>query len=314
LKLSKLSLRRFGWLALVLVVALAVIAVYRARHPDERGAGASVKRKPPERTLQASSAKLAPLPKNIRRPTLPDWLSDGRTNDAAARQAAEMVSEVELKGGAKAVLFTSKASYAASAPVDAHLELTRSDGTPWSGRADLEAMVVDPTSPAVAPFKTAFTERPDEPGRYDAVVRASSAFRRVAILLHVSESGNPNSPGTTELVETSVDHSAAATLGSVLRARLLPDGASMEVAVQAERAGHAALRAELRDGEGRSFGIASGAEHVAPGASSIRLSFPALRRQDPSAAHAFYLYKLTLFVDEKLADFRDEPVPVQFSE
>ena len=221
-----------------------------------------------------------------------------------------MTDHANLPNGVEAKMFAGKSSYPASAPVDVHLELLTPEGGPFAGRADLSLVAFDSFSGDPERLNLNFAERHDEPGVYDATIQAPKTWKRVTVLLTLNEWGSPADPGENERLELQIDHSAPAHVLSVTDAMLSENGAEVVVGVATDRPGRAAVRAELRDGEGQSFGDAFGVSYLAPGQGNVTLAFPALRAAHASASHAFYLADLTLFIDETTADFRRDPLPI----
>lgn len=298
---------RLGVAAALLVLAAVLVAWFHLHRPVPRAAllpstTSEAKRSTPPR----KTAKRLPLPGTPRAPSTPRWASNG----AADRTDAEKVTDRKtLRNGIEATLYAGKSSYPASSLLDLHLELLSTEGEPISGRTDLAFVAFDTLATEQQPINLHFAERPGEPGVYDALVPAPESWEHVTVLCTLNESGATDTPGQNELLQVQIDHSAPASLVNVSGAKLSPDGAEVTVAVDAKRAGRGALRAELRDGTGQSFGAAFGTSDLHAGLGKIALVFPSLRPND-GASRVFYLADLTLFLDETTADFRQDPVPV----
>jgi hypothetical protein len=289
----------YGAVAVLVVLVAWLIVQLRGQQSHE-----------PQRSYTKSpQAKLLPLPKPVRGVTLPRWTVHG---EPERTKPEHVTDEVTLPNGTRAVMFAGKASYPALSPVDVHLQLFNRDGMPLSGRRDLELLALDPSteSHGTGAIKLGLAERYDDPGNYDAIVAAPRTWSRVTLLLDVSENGGGNTPGATKLVQVMVDHSAAVSIDRVHDAVLSARGVDFVVGVSADRAETISLRAELRDGEGRTFGQAAQTSRVEAGANKVVLHYAQPSAGNPSANHAFYLMDLTLFVGDRAVDLRADPLPV----
>lgn len=276
-----------------------------AMHAAAPAGAASVKAKVPARS---KTAALLPMPGPIQKPQA----APATTGSAAPGEETGVEQTITLPNGVAARLFAGRPSYPASAPVDTHLELYDADGEPLVGRRDLDAMIIDPTSGETPPQRASFAEDEAQPGRYDLTVSIPSSWKRAAVLLQVSETGDIGQPGQSQLVQVNVDHSGQAALIGATAGSFAQDGAHVVVLASAEAGGHATLAAELRDGEGTSFGRVSTNAELQPGGNQVELRFAQLDGDSPSGSHAFYLVDLQLDFDGQPTDFRSSPVPVSF--
>jgi hypothetical protein len=295
-----------GWaaaLSVVLVASGTVVLSFRRSPPPAKAPDAPAA----QRLLPEPKAKLLALPKPPRGPSVPRWALEGAEDRAGIETVRDQKT---LPNGVEAVMFAGKSSYPSSAPVEVHLELQTPDGQPLVGRADLQLTAFDALAGGSEGISLNFAERVDEPGVYDALIAAPKSWKRVSVNLPVTETGNANEPGRIESVTLEVDHSGPASITNVIDARVSQNGTEIVVGVTTERPGRAAVRAELKDGEGQSFGDVLGVADLHEGNGKVTLAFPTMTTSHPSVAHAFYLADLTLFLDEKAADFRTELVPI----
>jgi hypothetical protein len=302
------SKRLLGWAALTTLLVASGFAVHAYLHPAPAPVTAAPPNEPSKPQYpRKAGAKLLPMPKSPRGPSFPRWAHDGAASPDTSQGVADHQT---LKNGIEAKMFVGKSSYPASAPVDVHLELFTPEGEPVTGRADLSFDAFDSFHTDQNTIRLNFAERPDNPGVYDAVIAAPESWKRVTVLSTINERGTASDPGEGTLIQLQVDHSAPASLANVVGAKLSQSGTEVVVALESDRPGRAAVRAELRDGEGQSFGDAFGVAEVGKGPGKVALVFPTLRTSHASASHAFYLADLTLFIDEAPADFRKDPVPI----
>jgi hypothetical protein len=286
-------------LGLVVLLVARGRSVRHARGPEAPEEEAPAQRRPSS----------APLPQ-------PQAGALGRPawTQALQEQPAQR-AEVTLRNGLKAVMTASKSIYPAKQSLELDLRLFDKDGRSIIDRPNVEVQAFDTSRQPPQIRRFAFTPDTEQPGRYRVVVPAAREAKELTVVAVVSESGGLPKPNEeVQALMLKVPHDGQVSLGAVADAVSGPDGLQVTVGSFPEASVRGTVRAEVRDFAGRTLGEATATVDLQAGEpQGFQLRFGPIPEAAPGSKTELFIVNLSLYADDRLVDYRTDPVPLNIS-